>query len=110
MFNNEVIENYDPNSSFGKHQVKLVFKMWEYEYSTTVEVNGNCQGLTILKAALDNFIFGLAFEDECATLFFKNGEDELEVTLYEEDYEDVLENALVSATILSFEKETNENL
>lgn len=35
----------------------------------------------------------------------KNGEDELEVNLYKEDYDDVLENALVSATILNFEKE-----
>lgn len=71
MSQNKVIENYDPNGSLGKHQVKLIFKMWEYEYSTIVEVNGNCQGLTILKSALDNFIFNLAFEDEHAALFFK---------------------------------------
>lgn len=105
MSQNEVIENYDSNSSFGKHQVKLVFKMWEYEYSTTVEVNGNCQGLTILKAAFDNFFINLKFENGLSKLFFKSGEDELEVTLYEEDYDYRLEDALVSATILNFEKE-----
>lgn len=102
------IENYDPNSNFGTHTVKLVFKMWEYEYSALVRVKGNCKGFTILKSAFDNFIFDFKFEggNDWTTLMFKDAKgDELEVTLSEEDFETELEDYLISATIIEFEKD-----
>lgn len=102
------IENYDPNNNFGTHTVKLVFKMWEYEYTALVTVGGNCNGFTILKSAFDNFIFDFEFEDgkSWTTLMFKDAEwDELEVTLYKEEFETELENCLISATIIVFEKD-----
>lgn len=101
------IENYNPNNNFGTHTVMLVFKMWEYEYSDLVRVKGNCKGFTILKSAFDNFIFDFKFEGNgWTTLMFKDTKgDELEVTLYEEDFETELENCLISATIIYFEKD-----
>lgn len=102
------IENYDPNSNFGTHTVKLVFKMWEYEYSTSVRIKGNCKGFDILEDAFGKFLFDYKFEDgkNLTTLVFKDTkENELEVILSEEDFETELENCLISATIIDFEKD-----
>ena len=50
--------NYDPNLTnsgrTAKQTVKLTFGMWEYRAERTVEVGGNCTGLTVIESAIGN--------------------------------------------------------
>lgn len=48
--------NYDPNlTNSGRmaiQLVKLTFASWEYRGQMTIEVGGNCTGLTVIKSAV----------------------------------------------------------
>lgn len=98
------MKNYDPNNSFGKNLVQLVFQQWEYKIAVEVVVGGNCKGMSILDFAVDRFFEDLQeSQGEYPELIMKDEEgNELETTI--EDEED-LKDMLVEAKILSFTKD-----
>lgn len=102
--------NYDPNyfnsGNTAKQTVKLTFGMWEYRAEMTVSVGGNCKGMTIIEAAVDNAFNNLPFwtslDDQDITritLQNKDG-DELICDDEEEDGSDWLGNMLIAAEII----------
>lgn len=52
--------DYDPNLNFcGRttvQTVKLTFGQWDYRLTLETKVGGNCSGLTVIQAAVENFI------------------------------------------------------
>lgn len=99
------MENYDPNNRFGTHLVQLTFQQWEYKLTVEVQVGGNCKGMMILEAAVDNFFSGIyKSQGDYPVIIMKDDKgDELESDVVED--EDDLKNMLVEAKILSFTKE-----
>lgn len=99
-----IMENYDPNNRFGTHLVQLTFQQWEYKLTVEVQVGGNCKGMTILEAAVDNFFSDIyKSQGEYPMIIMKDDKgDELEGDV-EDEYD--LKNMLVEAKILSFTKE-----
>ena len=75
------MKNYDPNSRWGKHTVKVTFQRWDYKGFVTFRRGGNCKGLDVLaldeddlydQPLLDNPIgFGLLSEDDEGNEWFK---------------------------------------
>ncbi|MFF6023506.1 DUF5406 family protein, partial [Enterococcus faecium] len=45
------MKNYDPNSRWGTHTIKVSFQRWDYKGFVTFRRGGNCKGLDVL--ALD---------------------------------------------------------
>ncbi len=54
--------NYDPNHTLcgrtAKQEVKLTFGLWNYRAERTVTVGGNCNGFSVIEAAV-----GVAYDD-----------------------------------------------
>lgn len=104
-----MIENYDPNTMFGKTTWKLTFKMWEYELTIIKSIGGNCKGLSTLEYALEAYIGNLftGVDEEWVELEFVNPDGEtLIVDLGEDgDPEEGLKNMLVKAELISFERD-----
>ncbi|NBA55530.1 DUF5406 family protein [Enterococcus hirae] len=75
------MNNYDPNSRWGKHTIKISFQRWDYKGFMTFRKGGNCKGLDVLaldeddlydQSLLDNPIgFGLLPEDDEGNDWFK---------------------------------------
>ncbi|MDR2597252.1 MAG: DUF5406 domain-containing protein [Treponema sp.] len=98
--------NYDPNLVFcgrmATQTVQLTFGLWEYRKAIVVTVGGNCRGLSVIEAAVENVYNQLsnaphASEAKTMTLVNKKGE-EMETT---EDEEDWLKNMLIKAEIIA---------
>lgn len=100
--------NYDPNlTSCGskvKQTVKLTFGMWEYRAEMTVVIGGNCNGLTIIEAAVGDAFEKLCDDEDFAQIIMTmpNG-DRLTCEDDEGRGEDWLGKMLIAAEILSIE-------
>ncbi len=46
------LETYDPNIQWGTHTIEITYQMWEYTFTTQVEIGGNCKGMSLLKDAV----------------------------------------------------------
>ncbi|HAQ2200995.1 TPA: DUF5406 domain-containing protein [Enterococcus faecium] len=42
------MKNYDPNSRWGTHTIKVSFQRWDYKGFVTFRRGGNCKGLDVL--------------------------------------------------------------
>ncbi|WP_181042917.1 DUF5406 family protein [Enterococcus faecium] len=68
------MKNYDPNSRWGTHTIKVSFQRWDYKGFVMFRKGGNCKGLSVLsldeedlyyQPLTDNPIgFGLLPEDD----------------------------------------------
>jgi len=100
--------NYDPNviSDGSKQTVKLTFGMWDSRKEITVEVGGNCSGLTVIDCAVENVYDQLEPEDGITfiTLTNANG-DELECEDDLDQGADFLKNMLIGAEIIAIAPE-----
>lgn len=48
-----LINNYDPNYSFGEHTVKVTIQQWQYRGNLKVKVGGNCKGVSVMEGIVD---------------------------------------------------------
>lgn len=101
------LENYDPNlTSAGRRAtqtVELTFKQWQYSATATVEVGGNCMGLSIIESALESAYDKLPTTSWDAAYIVMTDSEGNELTvedLDERDY-DWLNAMLVKAEITS---------
>ena len=46
--------NYDPNIRWATHRVKITLGNRDYRTTRTVEVGGNCRGLTVIDTAVED--------------------------------------------------------
>lgn len=95
-----MITGYDPNNRFGKHIVAVTFKKWQYEKTVSVEVSGNCKGISMLSHA---------YEDACMEAA-ENGmilvaPDGAKLGCEAGGSETDWENCIVGAKIITFEPE-----
>ena len=101
--------NYDPNltmsGNMAKQTVKLTFGIWEYRKEMLVEIKGNTNGLSVIRAAVSFAFDDLPFEkhgrEEITYIVLIKGEDEMRCDDDEDKGEDWLENMLVGAEIIS---------
>lgn len=49
----DLIHEYDPNWRWGQQEVEITLMVWGYSATHTVQIGGNCHGLTVLEAAVD---------------------------------------------------------
>jgi hypothetical protein len=101
--------NYDPNIRRATQKVKLTFAQWEYRWEAIGEVGGNCKGLDIFDSAVNgvNDDLWAAVEDgdhPCIEMKNDTGES-LFVEPYDDYGDDWLKQMLISAEIISIEKE-----
>lgn len=47
--------NYDPNISYGKHEVKVKFQEWGYKGFLTYVIGGNGKGMSVFPTDVDDF-------------------------------------------------------
>ncbi|EMF0136990.1 hypothetical protein EGW60_11470 [Enterococcus faecium] len=107
------MKNYDPDSQWGKHTIKVSFQRWDYKGFVTFRKGGNCKGLDVLaldeydlydQRLLDNPIgFGLLPEDDEGNEWFKMTlkNDEGDELLVEEVWEE-LGDYIVGLEIIAF--------
>ncbi|RBT20092.1 hypothetical protein EB00_02739 [Enterococcus faecium] len=107
------MKNYDPNSQWGKHTIKVSFQRWDYKGFVTFRKGGDCKGLDALaldeydlydQRLLDNPIgFGLLPEDDEGNEWFKMTlkNDEGDELLVEEVWEE-LGDYIVGLEIIAF--------
>lgn len=113
------MKNYDPNSRWGTHTIKVSFQRWDYKGFVTFRRGGNCKGLDVLaldeddlydQTLTDNPIgFGLLPEDDEGDEWFKmtltnDKGDELSV----EDTWSYLSDYIVSVEIIDFVADKEE--
>lgn len=107
------MKNYDPDSQWGKHTIKVSFQRWDYKGFVMFRKGGNCKGLDVLaldeydlydQRLLDNPIgFGLLPEDDEGNEWFKMTlkNDEGDELLVEEVWEE-LGDYIVGLEIIAF--------
>ncbi len=103
--------NYDPNLvSCGRRAtqtVRLTFQRWGYTHTATVNVGGNCTGMTVMDCAI-----GMVFDNldevrgESFIVMTNESGEELEVSDDDLKYRRWLEGMLVGAEILDIQPET----
>ena len=101
--------NYDPNLCYcgrmTEQKVVVTLGIWTYRKQVTVSVFGNCRGVDIMEAALDQlyelYPDGITLEDP------KTGE-ELEVDEISEDSEEWLHPLFIGAEIISIQPEKKQ--
>jgi hypothetical protein len=110
-----MINNYDPNYSFGEHTVQVTIQQWQYKGTLKVKVGGNCKGMSVMEGIADviydqantlesdcNFTLLEADEDDdnpwFAALLKDNEGNELRT---ESEWDD-LERAIVAVQIIDF--------
>lgn len=110
------LNNYDPNSRWGKHTVKVTFQRWNYKGFLTFRKGGNCKGLDILELDADDLYdmkfkenpigFGLLPEDDEGNEWFKMTlkNDEGDEFLVEDVWE-YLKDYIVGVEIVDFVEE-----
>jgi len=100
--------NYDPNRAYNMtiQKVKLVFGRHEYRKIVETIVGGNCLGFTVIEAAIENIYDDLETEDDIPKITLST-DDGNTLELSDEMFEgsDWLKNLVISATIISIEKE-----
>ena len=105
--------NYGPNLVYcgrmATQTVRLTFGIWEHRKIMDVTVGGNCRGLDVIKAAVENAYELLpaaphASESKTITLTDASGED-LECV---EDEGDWLKNMLIAAEIIDIRPSKEE--
>lgn len=107
--------NYDTNLVTGgrmaKQRVRLVFGWLEYRKTMEVDVGGNCTGLTVIRAAVNNAFEELPAEsyagDAWAYIVLGEGEKTCMVSDEDGDGEDWLADMLISAEIISIEPDNS---
>lgn len=75
------MKNYDPNTRWGTHTVKVTFQRWDYKGFVMFRKGGNCKGLDILSLDAENLYYqslidnpiglGLLPEDDEGNEWFK---------------------------------------
>ncbi|EJX61439.1 DUF5406 domain-containing protein [Enterococcus faecium] len=107
------MKNYDPNSRWGTHTIKVSFQRWEYKGFVMFRKGGNCKGLSVLsldeedlyyQPLTDNPIgFGLLPEDDEGNEWFKMTlkNDEGDELLVEDVWEE-LGDYIVGLEIVTF--------
>jgi hypothetical protein len=93
---------YSPNTRWGKQVVALTVQQWDYFHVFTVEVGGNCLGMSVIDCAV-----GILYERLDGRLVLKrvNG-DTLECTDEEDRGDDWLKNMITSAQIIEWKPPT----
>lgn len=87
------MNTYDPNIVWAKHTVEIDYQQWDYKGTFTVQIGGNCRGLSILTDAISSHADKLADEHEYPMLILKrpaengDGEDTLECDADETELE-----------------------
>jgi hypothetical protein len=114
-----MINNYDPNYSFGEHTVRVTIQKWQYKGTIKVKVGGDCKGLSILED-IDDFIYDQAdtLESDCNFILLEESENDndpwFRAVLKDnegnefqlEDYWNALEKAIVAVEIIDFVPES----
>jgi len=110
--------NYDPNliRSFNARQtVRLTFACWDYSKSFEIEIGGNCGGMDVIEAAIDNILDKLPtreWDDELSVLELEKVVDgELHILECEDEesqYADWLKSMLVGAEIIAIRDKTQD--
>ena len=103
----EVVIDFDPNMVLCGRMVTqtvwLVFGTRTYRKTFEVEISGNCTGLDVIEAAIDQvFEDILDIDNEHVWLEFENDEGSLWVDLIDSDE---LKKYLISASIIGYVKE-----
>jgi len=104
-----MITNYDPNIQWARHSFELTFMQWDYSLTIEVDVCGNCKGADLFDSAISTCFDELYDQDDdLAAIVLKRpaedgeGEDTLEVSLYDESD---LEALCMSIKITKHEEE-----
>lgn len=50
------MENNNPNITFAKRKIRLVYQMWEYKHEAFVTISGNCRGGTLMGSAHQQYM------------------------------------------------------
>ena len=108
------LENYDPNTSWGKHTIKVSFQKWGFKGYVTFEKMGNCQGLDILNIDSDD-LYDMKFKENPVkfTSLDENWyrmvlTNDQGVPMIDEDEFDFLGRSIVGVEIIGFEEGANE--
>lgn len=111
-----MITEYDPNIKWACHTIELTFMQWGYSLKMQTEVHGNVTGADLFSGCVrDCFdkLYDQTVGDYAQIILKrpaedgKGGEDELEVSL---DDEDDLMQICVGACIIKHEAEEREGL
>ena len=90
--------DYDPNLNYcGKttiQTVKLTFAQWDYRLTIETKVSGNCSGLSVIRAAIENVA------DDNDSLDFVRPDGEVLTVEQEDDEISWLANMLICAEIV----------
>lgn len=102
--------NYDPNlihcGRMAVQTVRLTFGLWKFRKTIDVNVSGNCRGLTVIEAAVENAYDQLpnafcASDFKTITMTDENGEE----MGCDEDDDNWLQNMLIAAEIIDIQPE-----
>jgi hypothetical protein len=102
-----LIDDNNPNNTWGNHVIEVILKQWKYEKTFSVKVRGTCHGFTLFETAIALVYGELPLERglRCVVLVDPSGE-----TLSCEDEcqagEDWLRRMVVSCRITDFEPPT----
>lgn len=102
----DLIADNNPNNAWGKHVIEVTLKQWKYAATFTAKVGGNCHGLTLFDAAIDD-IYALLSKDGLPRLTLRDAEGK--ELLCEDDEsrgEEWLRRMVVACRIIDFEPPT----
>lgn len=101
------VMNYDPNlcnsGNMAKQRVRLTFGLWEYRKVIEIEQGGNCKGLTVIEAAVENVYAELEGGDTPRIELVSADGSTLECEDDEDRGEDWLQDMLIAAEIVSIQ-------
>ncbi|WP_369118234.1 DUF5406 family protein [Enterococcus thailandicus] len=112
------MKNYDPNTRWGTHIIKVCFQQWDYKGFVKFKRGGNCKGIDVLYLDADDlydqtFIenpisFGTTDKnDEWFKMTLKNAKND--ALLIEEEWKSLGE-LVVGVEIVDFIEEKNPDL
>jgi len=99
--------NYDPymvcSGNMALQTVRLTFAQRDYKKTFEAKIGGNCTGLTVIEAAINNVYDNLPRKLGATLLVLERGEDTLEVGDEDGAEDDWLKRMLVAAEIVAIE-------
>ncbi len=67
-----MIANNDPNVRFAKRTVRITLRHWDHELVVEKVIGGNCNGLAVIREAVEQVITDLCGDDEEWSFVMKN--------------------------------------
>jgi len=106
-----MIERYSPNIRWGKQHVEITLMQWDYSAKFTVDVGGNCTGLTVIDCAVENLYGTLLGEKPFASVALTRPDgDTLECSDDDERDDDWLKDMVVKAEIVGWTPPTQNEV